>query len=77
MCEEHRMTVQYNHVRLPNASDGHICPAVVILAKRKAHLYKNPQNPGLYHPLYLALFPTYKYKSHFYSLTKSKSSKNL
>ena len=47
MYEEHRMTVQYNHVRFPNASDGHICPAVVILAKRKARLYKNPQNPGL------------------------------
>ena len=45
MCEEHRMTVQYNQVRFPNASDGHICPAVVILAKRKARLYKNPQNP--------------------------------
>ena len=47
MCEEHRMTVQYNHVRFPNALDGHICPAAVILAKRKARLYKIPQNPGL------------------------------
>ena len=77
MCEEHRMMVQYNHVRFPNASDGQICPAGVILAKRKASLYKIPQNQELYRPLYLALLLTYKYKSHFYSLTKSKSSKNL
>ena len=38
MCEEHRMMVQYNHVRFPNTSDGYICPVVVFLAKRKAKL---------------------------------------